>query len=362
MNKTNQKKVLVAMSGGVDSSVAAFLLKKRGHEVVGVTMCLGILDNDDSSQTKCCGAEAINDAKKVCLDLDIPHYVLDFSKEMKEQVIDDFISEYKKGRTPNPCVRCNYYLKFGKLLDYAKNMEFDFLATGHYAKIKRIKGKLFLTCPKDNKKDQTYFLYCIKRNDLSRILFPLADYSKEEVRKIAKVNNLIVADKPGSQDVCFIPDKKYKDFLKNQGLEQELGLVVHKSGKVLGQHEGLANYTIGQRSGLGIAFTEPLYILDIDLKTNKIIVGAKEDLAKSTLMVRDLNILVDNFPDKIFAKIRYAHKKSACHVKYLGSDRLQVFFDLPQSSVTSGQSIVFYRDDVVLGGGIIYNSLNKNQH
>lgn len=354
MSAVNKKsKILVAMSGGVDSSVAAYLLKNEGHAVVGITMCLGITDTTKDPKVKCCGAEAINDAKKVCQNLDIPHYVLDFSTDLENQVIKNFVDEYINGRTPNPCVKCNEYLKFGKLLEYAKNMGFDYLATGHFARISEIDNGLVLCRPKDRNKDQTYFLYSIKKSDLSNIIFPLSDFTKDEVRQIANEAGLAVASKPQSQDVCFVPDNDYKRFVSQRIEKIESGDIVNLSGDILGKHNGIINYTRGQRGGLGVAVGRPQYVVDIDVRNNKIVVGEKEDLLANELIANNVNKLVDNIPENVFAQIRYGHKQAACSLKFIEDNKVSVKFNIPQEAVTKGQSVVFYKNDMVLGGGTI---------
>lgn len=344
------KKVLVAMSGGVDSSVAAYLLLREGYTVVGLTMCLGIAGSGENGPA-CCGESAIEDARKVCRQLGIPHYVLDFSRELNDFVITDFLREYARARTPNPCVRCNKYLKFGKLFSYVRSMEFDFLATGHYARIIEKQGRYFLARPRDRRKDQTYFLYGISPDILSSVLFPLADYTKEETRALARDAGLAVAEKEQSQDICFIRHGSYKEFLESRGYRAQPGDIVTREGIVLGRHHGLAYFTCGQRSGLKIASKEPLYVLDLDSALNRVVVGPKSETACSVVFAGELNWF-GKPPAELEAKIRYAHKPAACRIAGNGG-RVKVVFDEAQEAVTAGQSIVFYDADILLGGGII---------
>jgi tRNA-specific 2-thiouridylase len=270
------KKVMVAMSGGVDSSVAAMLLTDEGYNVSGVTMCLGIAAEEDSA--RCCGAAAIDDAKRVCDRLKIPHYVFDYASELEDKVIAKFISEYKKGRTPNPCVECNRYLKFGSLLEKAKVIGFDFLATGHYAAIERNEDGYCLKRAKDRKKDQTYFLYPMPYEGLRNVLFPLAPLTKDEVREIAKKASLPVAEKQESQDICFVTQKNYQEFLLERVQKLNPGPIVDMQGKILGRHRGIIFHTIGQRGGLGISHATPLYVVSINPDENCIVVGEKKGL------------------------------------------------------------------------------------
>lgn len=343
------KKVLVAMSGGVDSSVAAMLLKDEGYDVSGLTMCLGIPTEDE---TKCCGATAVDDAKRVCDCLNINHYIFDYASRLEDKVIANFVSEYKKGRTPNPCVECNRHLKFGNLLEKALALGFDFLATGHYASIEKEEEGYCLKRPKDKKKDQTYFLYPIPYERLGNILFPLAHLTKDEVRDLAKKNSLPVAAKQESQDICFVTQKNSQEFLLERVKETTPGEIVDLKGKVLGKHRGIIFHTIGQRGGLGISHAVPLYVVSIDPVKNRIVVGEKKDLMGKGLLASDMNILAENWPTQVHAKIRYRKKEALCEVEKK-KDRLKVTFAEEQEAITPGQSVVFYDHDRVLGGGII---------
>jgi tRNA-uridine 2-sulfurtransferase len=345
-----KKKVLAAMSGGVDSSAAALLLKEADYDVTGVTMCLGIREEGD--RTRCCGLDAIDDAKRVCDQLQIPHFVFDFAGEMQERVINKFTAEYLLGRTPNPCIDCNRYLKFGTLLGKARGIGFDYLATGHYARIEKRENSRHLLRPKDRNKDQTYFLYPIKADDLSSLLFPLGSLNKDEVRALTKKAGLHVAQKAESQDICFVTQGSYGQFFQERNVTVVPGDIVDKSGRILGKHKGIVYYTIGQRGGLGISAKTPLYVVEIDAVKNKVIVGEKKDLYSVGLIADDINLLTAKLPGEAEAKIRYRKKPACCSVQKDG-DKLKVIFEEAQESITPGQAVVLYDGDEVLGGGVI---------
>ena len=353
---TTGKKVLVAMSGGVDSSVAALLLKEQGYKITGVTMCLGVQETE-GEKPRCCGPDAVDDARHVCDRLGVPHYVFDYAVDLEAQVIGPFIADYARGWTPNPCVNCNRYLKFGSLLNKAKAMGFDYLATGHYAGIDKGPSGYVLKRPKDKRKDQTYFLYHMAPERLASILFPLASYTKEEVRGIAAEAKLPVAAKVESQDICFVTQKNYHAFITARLPGIRPGWIVDKDGKKLGEHKGVVFYTIGQRGGLGVSHKTPLYVTAIDTMGNRIIVGGKENLQSRGLLAGDLNILVRNWPRMVHAKIRYRKKEAPCTADF-DKDKLRVIFEEDQEAITPGQSIVFYDGDVVLGGGVIEEVLH----
>jgi tRNA-uridine 2-sulfurtransferase len=345
------KKVAVAVSGGVDSAVAALLLRDSGLEVVGVTMCLGVAPAE-GGRAKCCGPREIEDAGRVCRALGIRHYVVDFAEDLEEKVIRPFVREYCRGRTPNPCVACNRFIKFGSLLAKASAWGFDGIATGHYAGIAVENGEYRLIRPKDLRKDQTYFLHAMPKEALTRVLFPLAAYSKDEVRGMAQRAGLPVHDKPESQDICFIPAEGHEAFLRGRAARIEPGEIVNREGQVLGRHRGIACYTIGQRGGLGISSPAPLYVLAIDAAQNRLVVGEKCELRSDGLAADQINLLVDSFPEEAWAKIRYAHRAAPCRISCDG-DRLTVRFTEPQEAVAPGQSVVLYDRATVLGGGII---------
>lgn len=350
-----KKRVLLGMSGGVDSSVSALLLKQSGYEVIGVTMMLWKQETQNSDGQLEEGF--INDAKKVCKNLNIPHYVVNFKQEFKCNIVNCFINEYKNGRTPNPCVDCNKCIKFGLLYEKAKELECDYIATGHYAKTEFSKkyNRYVLKKSKEEKKDQTYFLYQINQEVISHIIFPLQDFKeKEDTRNFAKENNLEVAKKPDSQEICFIPDGNYSEFLvKHMENKPKSGNIVLTTGEVLGKHDGLIYYTIGQRKGLKISYKEPLYVVRLDTKKNEVIVGTEKSLYSNELYANNLNWLaIDTLkePIEVYAKIRYRAKEAKAIV-YPTEDGVKVVFEERQRAITPGQSVVFYDEDGVLMGG-----------
>ena len=353
-----KKRVLLGMSGGVDSSTSAILLKQQGYEVIGCTMKLW--EPRDEEESSCCGRQAIQDAKRVCDQLEIPHYTINCKEEFKNKVVHTFIKEYQEARTPNPCIECNKYLKFGTFYKKAKELECDYIATGHYA-IVEFSDKYqqyVLRKSKEEKKDQTYFLYTIPKEELAHIIFPLQNYeSKEEVRKIAKENKLLIAQKKDSQEICFIPDNQYQKFLATYGnIKNKKGNIVLRNGKVLGQHLGFMHYTIGQRKGLGISYPQPLYVLQLDKEKNEVIVGTEKELYQKELYAKEVNWLLESSSEKPIqckAKIRYRTKEAEAMI-YPQKDGVKVVFKEAQRAITSGQSVVFYAEDgIVLGGGKI---------
>ncbi len=357
-----KKRVLLGMSGGVDSSVSAIILKEQGYEVIGATMKLWEDKNNPEVESGCCSFSAVNDAKRVCDQLGIPHYTLNCEDEFKTHVIDNFINCYKNAGTPNPCVECNKYLKFGAFYRKALELECDYIATGHYAKTEfSDKYNQYVLKMSDEKaKDQSYFLYGIPKEVLPKMLFPLKNMSsKEDVRKIARKNNLQVADKKDSQEICFIPENDYGKFLE-QNLEKlppKGDIVLEGSNEILGKHKGLIYYTIGQRKGLGIAYKEPLYVIKLDAKNNKVIVGTENQLYNTTLKANNVNILLNidlNKPINVKAKIRYRSKPAEAILELDEKGIATLNFKEPQRAITIGQSVVFYIDeDIVLGGGTI---------
>lgn len=360
-NKINEKskKVLLGMSGGVDSSVAAILLQKAGYEVIGATMKLWEDKKNPEVEGGCCSFNAVYDAKRVCDQINIPHYTLNCEEDFQKYVIDDFINCYKDCKTPNPCIECNRYLKFGRFYQKALELECDYVSTGHYAKIEfSEKYNQYVMKKSDaEKKDQTYFLYSIPKEVLPKMIFPLENFAeKNDVRKIAEEYNLKVAHKKDSQEICFIPDNDYGNFIeKNINEKVKIGDIVLKDGTILGKHKGLIHYTIGQRKGLGISYQKPIYVIKLDKEKNQVVVGEKKDLYKKELDANFCNFLLNldlTKPIEIMAKVRYRAKEEKAILKVNGKNA-HLTFENPQRAITPGQSVVFYIDDIVLGGGKI---------
>ncbi|MCM8812844.1 MAG: tRNA 2-thiouridine(34) synthase MnmA [Candidatus Omnitrophica bacterium] len=342
---SGKKKILVALSGGVDSAAAAALLARQGYAVAGVTMSLGIASADGRSA---------GDAQNVCAALGIEHRILDVSRQMADFVIQDFVAAYCRGGTPNPCVRCNRFLKFGALLEYARAQGFAALATGHYARVvERHDGMRQLARPADRRKDQTYFLWAVRQQDLPFVLFPLAEYTKAQSREIARAARLPVAEKEQSQDVCFIPDRDYKRFLREKCETFSAGDIVDVSGNVRGKHRGIIEYTVGQRSGLGIAAGAPLYVVALDAACNRVIVGGRADMRAAALTAVEVNCFQEQWPERLSAKIRYGQPPAACRAERLSANRMRVIFVHPQEAVAPGQSVVLYDGDILVAGGMI---------
>lgn len=354
-----KKRILLGMSGGVDSSVSAILLKEQGYEVIGITMKLF----EEEIEGSCCNISSTMDAKRVCDYLQIPHYTLNFKDEFKKYVIDDFINCYANCKTPNPCIECNKYLKFGSMYQKAQELKCDYIATGHYAKIEYSEEYKQNVLKKANAvaKDQSYVLYNIPKELLDKLKLPLGIYnSKEEIRKIAEQYNLPVAHKPDSEDICFIPSGDYKAFLENNSdIKSIKGNIVDINGNVLGTHTGLYKYTIGQRKGIGIPNITPLYVIGFNKEKNELIVGDEKELYKKEFIVSDVNWLLFDKLEKeliVYVKTRYSSKAyKAKIIPY--RNNIKVIYDEPQKSITEGQSAVFYMDDIVIGGGKIIYSL-----
>lgn len=356
------ERVIVGMSGGVDSSVAAWLLKKQGYDVIGVTMQLwqDAFYETREMQKKSCASQAAEDARRVAGQLGIPHQLVDFQEEFKKGVVDYFVEEYRCGRTPNPCIVCNRRIKWEALLGRGRELGADYIATGHYARILQLPGGRYtLRSSKTAEKDQTYALYQLTQEQLSHTLMPVGEYTKNEIRALAAEAGLTVADKPDSQEICFIPDQDYTGFIERRlGAVPPEGNFVRADGTVIGRHRGITHYTVGQRKGLGIALGHPVFVTELRPETNEVVIGEAEEVFTDTLFATRLNWMAvegpGSAPLKARAKIRYNHRGADCTIFSDGSDRVKVVFDSPQRAVTPGQSVVFYSEDgYVLGGGTI---------
>lgn len=346
------------MSGGVDSSAAAAMLLEKGYDVVGVTLKLWPQSCPSRAEDKCCGPQAVMDARSVCHKLGIPYYLIDESEGFHQQVIKYFAEEYKAGRTPNPCCICNEKLKFGALLDRARQLGADFIATGHFARLETAEnGRILLRKGLDPRKDQSYFLFSLRQDQLARSMFPLGEKTKQDTRSFARQCELKTADKEESMEICFVPDNDYGKFLSTTGLvEKTRGEIVNLQGKVLGHHDGIAFYTIGQRKGLGISSPTPLYVIELDAEKNRVIVGDDTALDRDTFTVSRCNWIA--FEDlngdcEVTAKIRYNHPGVAATLSPLPNGQATVKLHTPQRAITPGQACVFYQGDLVVGGGWI---------
>jgi tRNA-specific 2-thiouridylase len=365
------KTIAVAMSGGVDSSTVAAMLRAEGHEVIGLTMQLwnqrrlaGHEGMPEAVHGRCCSLDDVYDARRVAETLGIPYYVVNHEERFEREVVRPFVEEYLSGRTPIPCSLCNNHLKFDQLLTVAQQIGADALATGHYARVgfdgKR--GRWLLKRAADRSKEQTYFLFGLTQEQLSRTLFPLGEMTKPEVRELARHHGLALAEKPDSQEICFVPGGDYKNFLdaylaeQDEALPDTAGELVTTDGKVIGEHGGIHNFTVGQRKGLGVATGSPLYVIQIKGDTRQVVVGNQEQLYSNTLRARRVNLVaVEDLsePMRVEVKIRHRHEGAPAVVERLGDDEIGVTFDEPQRAITPGQAAVFYQDDLVIGGGWI---------
>jgi len=356
-----KKKVVVGMSGGVDSSVAAWLLKEQGYDVIGVTMQIWQDESQEAQEEKggCCGLSAVDDARRVADRLEIPYYVMNFKKEFKENVMDYFVQEYISGRTPNPCIACNRFVKWESLLKRSLDIGAEYIATGHYARVEKLpNGRYTLRKSATAAKDQTYALYNLTQHQLSHTLMPVGEYTKDEIRKMAERIGLLVAHKPDSQEICFIPDHDYAKFIEeNSDCHLTEGNFVDKDGNILGRHKGITHYTVGQRKGLNLSMGRPVFVTEIRPETNEVVIGENEDVFSDRLTCSHLNwMAIEGLSGKemrVTAKIRYSHRGAPCVIREVESDLVECIFDEPQRAATPGQAVVFYDGEYVVGGGTI---------
>ncbi|MCK8825244.1 tRNA 2-thiouridine(34) synthase MnmA [Fuchsiella alkaliacetigena] len=359
---TKPKRVVVAMSGGVDSSLTAALLKERGYEVIGITMQIWPTDETVAGEQSCCSLSAVEDARAVAYQLDIPFYVVNFEDIFAEKVIDYFVEEYAQARTPNPCIMCNQEVKFKAFLKKSLELDGDYMATGHYAKIEHnSEERHLIRKAEDEDKDQSYTLYGLTQQQLERTLMPLGEFKKSETRELAKEFGLAVHDKPDSQEICFIPDDDYNRFLAENYPEIiEPGPILDLEGNKLGKHKGLPFYTIGQRRGLGLSYHKPLYVVELDSERNALIVGDNQDVFGKKLIATEVNWVAIPRLEKemeVEAKVRYNVSPAKANIYPLSTGRVKVEFETKQRAITPGQAVVFYQQDILIGGGIIEQEL-----
>ncbi len=351
-------KALIAMSGGVDSSVAAYLCKEKGYECMGATMRLfGESDININNEKSCCSLDDVEDARSVARNLGIDFHVFNYKQDFKSEVIDRFVAAYERGETPNPCIDCNRYIKFNCLYRRMFELSYDYIVTGHYARIEFNGERYLLKKAKDISKDQSYVLYSLTQEQLSHTLFPLGELTKETTRKIAEENGFINAKKHDSQDICFVPDGDYASFIEEYtGKKYSNGNFVDKNGNILGEHKGIIRYTIGQRKGLGLALPAPMYVCEKDVVNNKVILCSNDELFSSTLFASDFNWIAFDKPPKEFkanARIRYNQKEQPATIYVIDENTVKIVFDSPQRAISKGQAVVLYDGDIVIGGGTI---------
>ena len=352
-------RIVVAMSGGVDSSVAAALLAEQGHDVIGLSMQLYDTTGGDGERSfgSCCSIDDLHDARRVAAALKIPHYIVNFERQFDELVVSNFVQEYASGRTPLPCAHCNSDLKFATLADRARGLGAEKVATGHYARVERDEatGRFLLRRAVDPSKDQAYFLFSLTQDQLAQAMFPVGDQPKDAVREYARRRRLPVADKPDSQEICFIPDHDYARFVGERAPEATGGAILHEDGRLLGRHDGIHRFTVGQRKGLGLSGAAPLYVLELKAADRQVIVGPRASLERTTLTASGVNWILDEPAPaiRVTAQIRHRHQPATAMVRALPDHRTEVVFDAPQVAITPGQAVVFFDGDVVVGGGWI---------